>query len=354
MVRSSDRFSPRGFLTAEFPPDRAAPPAWLTVPLARVYAWAARRHHARWKSARAFRSPVPVISIGNLTVGGTGKTPCVMALARLLMDMEPSLCAPHAITVLSRGYGRRSRDLIVVESDHSWQQCGDEPLLIKRALPNIAVVVHADRTAAAHHAVEKLGSRLLLLDDGFQHRHLARDLDLVLLDASAPLGNGYCLPAGPLREPPEALRRASLLISVGNGKKTGCLALHVNKPCLTASIQLQLPPMKARSVFVLTSIARPSRFINSLIERGLTIRGTACFRDHHPFTSRELEQVAEHANSSEAEAIITTAKDQTRFPAWTPSLPLYVADSILLFADPSELRKPLEPLVFPAVKSTSS
>jgi tetraacyldisaccharide 4'-kinase len=354
MVRSSDRFSPRGFLTAEFPPDHPAAPAWLTVPLASIYAWAARRYHARWDSARAFRPPVPVISVGNLTVGGTGKTPCVIALARLLMDMEPSLAASNAIAILSRGYGRLARDLIVVEPQFFWQQCGDEPLLIKRALPNCAVVVHADRSLAAHHAVEKLGSRLLLLDDGFQHRRLARDLNLVLLDAAVPLGNGYCLPAGPLREPIEALRRASLLISVGNGNQAEHVAFSMNKPCLSASITLQLPPTEANSVFALTSIARPSRFTNSLIEKGLTIRGTACFRDHHPFTIRELEQVGKRAISSEAAAIVTTAKDQIRFPAWSPALPLVVADSVLSFADSSALRKPLEPLILRAVKFTTS
>jgi tetraacyldisaccharide 4'-kinase len=108
------------------------------------------------------------------------------------------------------------------------------------------------------------------------------------------------------------------------------------------------------SVFVLTSIARPSRFINSLIEKNLSVSGTACFRDHHPFTIRELERVARQATASGAEAIITTAKDHVRLPVWAPLLPLIVSDSALSFNDPAALCKPLEPLIFRTVKSPTT
>ena len=145
--------------------------------------------------------------------------------------------------ILSRGYGRESRDLVVVEADMDYRQCGDEPLLIKQALPQAAVVVQADRSAGgAAMPWSGLGARLLLLDDGFQHRKLARDLDLVLVDGESPLGNGRLLPAGPLRERPEALERASLLVECGHGGGGGrAPGRALGKPFVQAVPRLSLP-----------------------------------------------------------------------------------------------------------------
>ncbi len=254
-----------------------------------------------------------------------------MALGRLLMKLQPELAKPNALAVLSRGYGRESRELVVVEPGMNYRLCGDEPLLIKQALPNATVVVHAERTSAAQHAVGRLGAWLLLLDDGFQHRKIARDLDLVLVDGLEPLGNGRLLPAGPLREAPRALVRASMLIGVGVEVEAAArLAARLGKPFIQAVPSLTLPPEliedPSRPLFVLTSIARPSRFTRMLLDKSLNIKGELAFRDHHRFTKDDVIAVCLAARQSGAMAVITTAKDRLRLTSWPDDLPLHVAE----------------------------
>lgn len=350
MVHSSDNFSARGLLTGEFPLDRPAAPALLTVPAALVYRALARRYHARFDSASAFRASVPVISVGNIVVGGSGKTPCVIALVKLLWELAPELAQPNAIAILSRGYRRERKDLIVVEPHLSYRECGDEPLLIKRAVPNGAVVVHSDRSMAARYATEKLGARLLVLDDGFQHRHLARDLDLVLVDGEFPLGNGFCLPAGPLREPPESLGRASALVAVGEATgQAEELAGEYGLLWITAKPKTVIPAELSTGIstpiFLLTSIARPARVYNILINMGLNIVGGKSFRDHHRFSRVDIEQVVHMAERSGAKAIFTTAKDAVRLPEGNSDLPLRVLDLSMELAPCENWSKLLEPIL---------
>jgi len=153
----------------------------------------------------------PVVSVGNLSVGGTGKTPMAIRVAGMLADrgMRPA--------VLSRGYGGRSAAPVLVVSDGGRilagpDEAGDEPVLIARRLPGVPVLAGAKRAVTGRYARENLGADVLVLDDGFQHRWIRRDLDIVLLDSRAPLGNGFLLPRGPLREPPEALGRAGAVV----------------------------------------------------------------------------------------------------------------------------------------------
>src|SRR4051812_63632 len=147
-----------------------------------------------------------VISVGNLTVGGSGKTPAVIHLATLLSG------AGRRVFVLSRGYGRRSRTPVIFRASDapSWEDAGDEPLLIARRCPDVTLMVGADRAALALEAVRR-GAEVILLDDGFQHRRLHRDLDLLVVDGAVGFGNGRLLPRGPLREPLSSLRRAGLI-----------------------------------------------------------------------------------------------------------------------------------------------
>jgi len=355
VVHSSDDFSARGFLSGEFPLDRAAPPALFTVPASLAYRALARRHHTRFDPARAFRSSVPVISVGNIVVGGSGKTPCVIALVKLLWELAPELAAPNAMAVLSRGYRRERHDLVVVEPQMDYRECGDEPLLIKRALPNAAVVVHADRSLAAKHATGKLGARLLILDDGFQHRRLARDLDLVLVGGEFPLGNGYCLPAGPLREPPESLHRASVLIGVGEKTEAAKkLAEKLRLLWITAlpktAIPVELSTNLSTPIFLLTSIARPSRVYNILLNMGLNVVGGRKFRDHHQFSRVDIEQVIHRARESGARAVVTTAKDAVRLPEWKSDLPLRLLDLTMELAPRERWCEFMEPILERCVK----
>jgi tetraacyldisaccharide 4'-kinase len=167
---------------------------------------------------RSNKLSCPVISIGNLTAGGTGKTPLTILLGRMLKEkgFRPA--------ILSRGYGRQGVKSIGVVSNGSsilmdHREAGDEPFLMSQLLPQVPVIVGASRFLAGKKAIEELGADILILDDGFQHRGLYRDIDIVLLGSSRPLGNGRLLPGGSLRESPQALRRADIIVMTGSSRK---------------------------------------------------------------------------------------------------------------------------------------
>ncbi len=185
-------------------------PAALLWPLSRLYGSAIGRRNRRYDTgqAAASRLPSPVISVGNLVVGGTGKTPTVVFLARWLQERGKKVC------VISRGYRRKSKGLVLVADGEricsTAELSGDEPILLAQELPGAVVVVDADRVEAGRYAIQRFKPDLILLDDGFQHRRLHRDLDIVTFKGVQDLGNGWLLPAGPLREPAASLDRADL------------------------------------------------------------------------------------------------------------------------------------------------
>jgi tetraacyldisaccharide 4'-kinase len=297
-----------------------------------------------------------VVSVGNITVGGTGKTPCVIELVRWIATREPRLSQPNAIAVLSRGYGRKERALVVVEPEMDYARTGDEPLLIKRSVPYAAVVVHASRSRAARYAVENLGAKLIILDDGFQHRALARDLDLVVLDPAAPFGNGRLLPAGPLREPQRALCRAHAVAVVGEGMARLSRGVEFSAlPVVIFDSELVLPPELSTDlstkVWLLTSIARPSRLHNQLIRKEIRIVGHTFYPDHFRFADSDLRSVAEAAKHAEARMVLTTAKDGVRIRRWVSEMPLMTVGLHLTVKSPEILGRLLEPLLARAVAS---
>ncbi|MCB9366602.1 MAG: tetraacyldisaccharide 4'-kinase [Calditrichaeota bacterium] len=285
---------------------------WLPEQLYRI---GSGFYHRRWDQRGGWKAHVPVISVGNLTVGGNGKTPFVIALARLLMSQWPELRKPNAIAVLSRGYGRTSRGLVIAESDADWTTTGDEPLLIKQTCPELLVISNADRVASARVAVEEFGAKVILLDDGFQHRALARDVDIVLFDALEPVGNGRLLPAGRLREPVSALTRATALISVGNGDGVEALGAVHGKPVYKVGIA-EIPAKWTRAIqqpcFLVTGIARPNRVLQALTATGLSVVGRKHFRDHYRFSEQEMLDIDRMARRSGAKTVLTTAKDLIR------------------------------------------
>lgn len=305
-----------------------------------LYGLAATAYHRRWDRRGGTRVAVPVISVGNLTVGGNGKTPFVIELVRVLREHFPDLRERHRIAVLSRGYGRHSGELCVVEAESHWTESGDEPLLIKRSCPDTLVIAHARRLESARMAIDRFDSKLIILDDGFQHRVLARDLDLVLLDAHKPLGNGRLLPVGPLREPVTALERATHLVSVGTGGEVASLAKRFDRPMFAVEprpLSDIWPDRPVGPVFLLTGVARPERVRSFLEFAGFTVVGHRAFRDHHAFTEAELHSVAETATRSRAATVLTTAKDAVRIPAWDGSLPLEVCPYELRLSAPEAL-----------------
>jgi tetraacyldisaccharide 4'-kinase len=288
-----------------------------------------------------------VISVGNLTVGGNGKTPAVLALARAALD------AGTRPAILTRGYrGRREGTLRV----GAWEdgapaaaaESGDEPLLLSRRLPEVPVVVGRDRQRGALSLLERNpGVDLFLLDDGFQHRGLFRDRDLVLLDARSPVGNGHLLPAGPLREPARALARAHHLILVVDGpgagvpEKTAQLLDRV-APRVPRSRAWTAPagfhPLRgdatwndaaSRGAVAVAGIARPERFASLLASLGVTVDAWRPFPDHHPFSAEEVAALEREAASRQA-PLVTTAKDAVRLEGLTaPDAPWWVLEIAL-------------------------
>lgn len=250
------------------------------------------------------RAERPVISVGNIAAGGTGKTPFTILLANRLHARG------ERVAVLSRGYGAtspRNRAVIVDAKSSRSEDVGDEPILIARKT-NALVVVAKKRIDAARSAIAE-GASVLLLDDGFQHRRLARDLDIVLLDAADPYRGGL-LPRGRLREPPSALERADLIAIIGElGEPPNDLP---DRPLLRVAVRPQPTcELKNKRVALIAGIGRPERFEQTVRELRAEIVYTRYFRDHQRFDPTEA--IAE-ARTKNAELLLTTEKDHARRP----------------------------------------
>jgi tetraacyldisaccharide 4'-kinase len=267
----------------------------------------------------------PVISVGNLTVGGTGKTPMVIELAGLFMGwgLKPA--------VLSRGYGGKSTKEVDVISDgrsilSGPDEGGDEPFLVARRLPAVPVLTGIRRAVTGEHALEHFGIDVVVLDDGFQHRSLRRDLDIVLLDGGHPLGNGHLIPRGPLREPFSSLKRADIIVLTRAGKsgKTPfesrlaeeLPSIPVFKAChrpgrLTEGDGTSRPlsDLTGRKIYAFAGVARPDSFRESIESLQGVIVGFRAFPDHHLYTAEDIAEIEKEAGSLAADLILTTEKD---------------------------------------------
>jgi tetraacyldisaccharide 4'-kinase len=288
---------------------------------------------------RSFKIPATVVSVGNITVGGTGKTPLVELLARFFLDegFRPA--------VVSRGYGRTGKRIVVVSDGKKVlsnpDRTGDEPLMLGRHLEGIPILVGADRVKAATKAVRTFESDLILLDDGFQHRRLKRDVDVVALKRSHPFGNEKVLPAGPLREPRKGLGRAQVVVLTGRkssderdagfrgdiSEKSNVLEA-VYRPIEWVQLSNgQMHPLsflQHRFVFVFSGIGNPGSFETTLEEMDLKMVGHWIFRDHYRYASDDLKRIADRAESHGAVSVVTTEKDAVRITdQWKGKLPLY-------------------------------
>jgi tetraacyldisaccharide 4'-kinase len=238
-----------------------------------------------------------VISIGNLSVGGSGKTPFVILLGELLKGRSVEF------DVLSRGYGRTSRGVLLVDPGGASRQFGDEPLLIARRL-EVPVIVGEDRYQAGAFAERKFGPRLHLLDDGFQHRNLARDFDIVLVSADDT--RDCLLPAGRLRETRQSLGRADAVVLTAGASPEG-LPLDGK---LVWRVRRSIAPTKvpARPV-AFCGIARPQNFMLQLRKAGIEPAAEAVYRDHHAYTEKDVRELVTLKTRSEADGFVTTEKD---------------------------------------------
>jgi tetraacyldisaccharide 4'-kinase len=248
----------------------------------------------------------PVVSIGNISVGGSGKTPFVIALGQLL--------AERGITfdVLSRGYGRASTGIAVVDPSGSPAQFGDEPLLIARKL-QAPVIVGADRYQAGLLAERKFSSKLHLLDDGFQHRRLHRDFDIVLLPKEDQAGS--LLPTGRLREPISALKRTDAIVLFDSQAQ----AIEA-KRIWHAARKIELP-VAARKTIAFSGIARPQQFLAGLQSSRLEIAGALTFRDHHRYQQRDIDRLLQFKKQTGVDGFITTEKDLINLGPLASQLP---------------------------------
>lgn len=311
----------------------------LMVPLALAYGFIQSLRALLYKIGllKSFRLPRPVISIGNITVGGTGKTPVTAHIARLLLDQG------YRVAVLSRGYGGSLEGQTVVVSDGattmlSSRECGDEPFLLASTIPGLMVVIGSDRHAAGLLAMQQLAPDVFLLDDGFQHLRLRRDLNILLLDASRPFGNGWCLPAGLLREPIRGSQRADLVIHTRSPLDAAHNPIVPGKPFCSARHELStamplsggesfpLARLQGKRVFAFAGIADPHAFFDELRTHGLNLAVEMPLPDHVAYDSSHIKAIADQFHSSDVDYAITTEKDGVKLK----NLPRELAEKTLL------------------------
>jgi len=279
-------------------------------PLSAIYGGVVGTRNALYDRGvlRAQRLHSPVISVGNLSTGGSGKTPFVMLLGELLKARGIKF------DVLSRGYGRQSRGVRLVDPAGLPREFGDEPLLIARKL-QVPVIVGEDRYAAGSFAESRFGLQLHLLDDGFQHRALARDFDIVLVtpqDAS-----DHLLPSGRLREPPSSLRRAdAVALASGSSADSFPLAGKLVWRVRRGIVPRDVPPRP----IVFCGIARPQNFVLQLRAANIEPVAEAFYRDHHPYNENDVRELLALKQRSDAGGFVTTEKDAVNLGAYLSAL----------------------------------
>ena len=305
--------------------------ALLLQPLALIYGAIAAREMAR----PGVQGTAPILCIGNFTLGGTGKTPAALALAQMLRDMG------EVPAFLSRGYGGTlsgPEPLQVDPSLHEAADVGDEPLLLARHAP---AFICTDRIAGAE-AAARAGASVVVMDDGLQNPSLHKDLALAIVDGATGLGNGLCLPAGPLRAPMSAQwSKTDAVVIVGEGL-AGARVAEMARARGRAAFRARLAPvdgarLNGRRIYAFAGIGRPEKFFDTLRSCGAELVGTRAFDDHQAFAPEDLKRLAADAKAAGADSVVTTEKDAARIaPGTLPGLDVLRVD--MIFADEPALR----------------
>ncbi|RLB66922.1 MAG: tetraacyldisaccharide 4'-kinase [Deltaproteobacteria bacterium] len=301
---------------------------------------------------KTYHASVPVLSVGNLSVGGTGKTPMADFLAKWMVQHN----VPAAI--VSRGYGGNySASVVRVKPSGkaatSSAECGDEPFLLARRNPSVPVFVARQRALGVE-AAEKAGAKLIILDDGFQHRAVYRDLDIVLLDSQKPFGNGHLLPAGQLREPQSALQRSHLIVMTRtqSDKNNASMMSKPTMYCrhLMSETLMSLSgdvvnweALAGKSCVAFAGIARPDEFFADLKTRNLTLIDEIPLADHQVYDAELVQRLARAGQV--CDALITTEKDAVKFSGTEFPVPCYQVGVELVFEDTSLLDPLLQELI---------
>lgn len=332
------------------------------APLSLVYGAAVNIRSALYRDGifKTHTVGVPVISVGNITTGGTGKTPLVEWIAGRLTERG------HRVCVLTRGYRRANPSERVVVSDGERivadaEQSGDEAMMLARSLDGkAAVVCDANRVAGAHWAIENLKPDVLILDDGFQHVRIGRDLDIVTVDATNPWGDGRLVPAGILREPIDSLSRADCVIvtrtadAIDAGlherirQATGAPTFRSTTvtrritPLDSPELEADKETLRKQPFAAFCGIGNPNAFFQQIREEGFELRHSEAFRDHHKYSQTDIDRLTQRATDAGAQALLTTAKDAVKLESMRLTLPGYVveiemqipeADSLLALID---------------------
>lgn len=297
---------------------------------------------------KRYKLPVYVISVGNLTFGGTGKTPAVQTICRALQE------AGKRVVILSRGHGGAAKGCLIVSDGKSVlcnsEESGDEPMLLARTLPGVPVVVGKDRRQSGKLACDEFKPDIIALDDGLQYWQLYRDLDIVVLDAAKPFGSGFVMPMGDLREPVRGLKRAGVILLnstrgvnehlvkrvpaiAPQAEMFRCAHESVNITDLDSGSIYGLGWLKNKKLVAFCGIGKPASFMDMLESFGASLEKTIAFPDHHNYTQEDVELIERESASSGAEAIITTEKDAARLGENQPIRSLYTLNIKLEIED---------------------
>ncbi len=275
-----------------------------------------------WGILKSERFPVPVISVGNITVGGTGKTPFTIYLARVLSERF------SRIAIVSRGYGRAGRGVQLVAAKGQFyltpEEAGDEPFMMARALPQSVVVVAEKRAEGIRLALEKFQADLILLDDAFQHRAVQRDLDILLINGREAWQGNFPIPAGTLREFKFNYKRADILIFTKLENEKSVPVAQEQIPFFTTSTRLSdvldreyqiignIGSFQKQKVLAFSGIAHPQTFASALGKQGVRVVREVEFKDHHVFTAADLRRLQKLGQEAEASALLCTEKDMVK------------------------------------------
>ncbi len=291
---------------------------FLLVPASMGYSIAVRLRNFLYSAGllKAHHVDATVICVGNITTGGTGKTPLVIWLCKKIIS-------DYQCAILMRGYKTSAQEI---------EKLTDEPAIFLESCPEVKVIINPDRVAGAEEAAIKFGTKVLIMDDGFQHRRLARDLDIVAIDATLPFGYGRMLPAGLLREPVSSLKRAGAVVitrcdQIAENELSGLeeklrlinpemvISRSIHAPAYIKSKdnkEIALEELKDKKIFAFCGIGNPGSFLSTIKTTGAELVDSKIFNDHHHYTEACITDIFEQAERLKADLILTTQKDQNK------------------------------------------